>query len=618
MNNDVNHPENEELKPQETSENIQESIVERLVQTPSPDLPETTFTPLEEGHEENEDDTEDNEEQEENEKLSIKELVDKLERFINQDNAGELAKKFNALKHSIAEKIEEETQDKKEAHEASEETEPFQYEHPLQAKFSALINIFKEKQEVFHQQQTEEHQKNLEERQGIIERLKNLYTNTEPGTNLFKAIREIKEAWAQAGKVAKSDFRLLNNDYYHHLNGFYEMLDLNKEYREQEYEHNLEKRKLIIARAKELLEEPNVQKALNELQYLHKLWKEEAVPVAEEFREPTWQEFKGLSDQMHGRKSELYAQLEAQQNLNLEKKNAIIEQIKALTHPEKEPNHNYWQKAIKKMEALREEFIKLGSVPKKLSNQNWTDFKQSVRAFNSTKNNFYKGLKEAQIKNLEAKYKLIKTAEDNKHSEDWDTMVPLFKKLQKEWQSIGHVPRSQANKVWDEFREACNYFFDQYRTKSDAAGDNWNENYKQKKDLLDTLKTIEKGEGSLAKIEEIKNQWNAIGKVPKDKLGINREFNITLKQKLKLNNLNEYDLREEGLSESQLTDKARKLKNQISDMEAEVVKLENNLAFFSNPTRENPLLRDTFEKIDVRRAELESLRITLHQILSNH
>lgn len=559
----------------------------------------------------------DDDDHEENEKLSLKELVDKLERLINLENAGEEIQKFNALRKSISEQIDEITENKKQEFEAADNdpSEVFSYEHPLQAKFSALVNIFKEKRDLFIQKQEEEHQKNLEVRLEIVEKLKNLYTNTEPGTDLFRAIREIKEAWANAGKVAKSEFKNLNNNYYHHLNGFYQMLDLNKEYREQEYAHNLEKRQHIIARAKELLVEPLIQKALNELQYLHKLWREEAEPVAEEFRDSTWEEFKELSNQIHDRKTELFAAREAEQKENLEKKNTIIAQIKALGSPEK-PNHNYWQKSIKKMEELREEFIKLGSVPRKLSTQNWTDFKQSVRAFNSAKNEFYKGLKQAQINNLEEKYKLIKVAQDNKNSEDWETMVPLFKKLQKDWQTIGHVPRSQANKVWDAFREACNFFFDQYRTKSEAAGDDWNENFKQKKALLEELKKIEKGENSLEVIEEIKNKWNAIGKVPKDKLGINSEFNKTLKQKLKLNNLNEFDIKEEGLSESQITDRARKLKNQIIDLEAEVVKLENNLSFFNNPTRENPLLKDTFEKIDDKKAQLESLRITLHQMIS--
>ena len=123
-------------------------------------------------------------------------------------------------------------------------------------------------------------------------------------------------------------------------------------------------------------------------------------------------------------------------------------------------------------------------------------------------------------------------------------------------------------------------------------------------------------EGSVEKIENIKNAWNAIGKVPKDKLSINTEFNKTLREKLKLNKINEFDLKEENLTENQLTDKARKIKNQIADLESEVVQLENNLAFFGTAKRDNPLLKDTYEKLDGKKEQLESLRVTLHNIIA--
>jgi hypothetical protein len=202
------------------------------------------------------------------------------------------------------------------------------------------------------------------------------------------------------------------------------------------------------------------------------------------------------------------------------------------------------------------------------------------------------------------------------NSEDWETVVPLFKKLQEDWKTIGHVPRSQANKVWDDFRDACNTFFKNYRDKNNVAGDNWKENYKNKKALLDELKALTDEDGTIEKIETIKNSWNAIGKVPKDKLSINTDFNKTLREKLKLNKINEFDLKEENLSESQLTDKARKVKNQIADLEAEVVQLENNLSFFSSPNRDNPLLKDTYEKLDNKKEQLESLKHTLHNIIT--
>lgn len=560
--------------------------------------------------------TEDSE-MDESSNLSLPEVLNEMEKLINQENAGSHFRTFNQLKERANHLISDETEDEKsEFVAAGNSEETFSFHHPMQAKLSGLVHVFHEKNEEYTKKQEENHSKNLEERQGIIENLKNLYTNTEAGTNLFKAIRVIKEEWKNAGQVAKSEFKILNNNYFHHLNQFYQMLDMNKEYMEQEYAHNLEKRQHIIERAKELQTEPAVQKALNELQYLHKLWKEEAEPVAEEFREKTWDEFKEISNKIHDRKSELSAQIDEEQTENLAKKNKIIEEIKKITSPEKEPNHNYWQNSIKKIEDLRSEFLKLGSVPRKVSNQNWNDFKQHLRNFNTSKNQFYKGLKNSQQANLDEKLKLIATAKDNMLSEDWETVVPLFKKLQEDWKKIGHVPRSMTNKVWDDFREACNTFFNNYREKNDAVNDNWKENFKHKKQLLDELKEITAEDGSVEKIEQIKTSWNNIGKVPREKININTEFNKTLREKLKLNKISEYSLKEEGLSENQVTDKARKIKNQIGDLEAEIVKMENNLGFFSNSSRENPLLKETYEKIDDKKSQLESMKQSLHGILS--
>ncbi|MBS1549172.1 MAG: DUF349 domain-containing protein [Bacteroidetes bacterium] len=544
---------------------------------------------------------------------SIESLVDELEKMINLPNAGAEFKTFNHIKDAILQKVNDEVEVKK--HEAEGE-EVFSWEHPLANKISGIVAIFKEKHHAFLKLQEETHIKNKEERHQIIERLKNLNANSEPGINLFKEIREIKKSWSEAGQVAKSDFTMLNNDYFHHLNQFYQMLDMHKEFLEQEYSHNLEKRNHIIERAKELENEPSVQKALNELQYLHKLWKEEAEPVAEEFREKTWEEFKLVSNKIHDRKAELTAQIEAEQLAHLEKKNSIIQEINDILNQPIEKGHQFWQNAIQRIETLRADFLKTGNVPRKLSNENWTLFKNALKNFNAAKNNYYKSLKSTQFKNLEDKLKLIQTAQDNMHSEDWDLALPLYKKLQEDWKKIGHVPRNMADKTWADFREACNTFFNNYRDKKKATGDNWKENLKLKNQLLEKLKSVQNEEGAIEKIEAIKAEWNTIGKVPRDKMSINSEFNKALREKLKLNKINEFELKDEGLSESQLTDKARKIKNQISDLENEIATLENNLGFFTNPSRENPLLADTYNKIDEKKSMLESMKDSLHQIIS--
>ncbi|MBW3524718.1 DUF349 domain-containing protein [Chryseobacterium sp. NKUCC03_KSP] len=596
-----------------TTEN---NLSENEEQKPSTEVQETveTIENTEENHQEEDPDATHHDSIAD---LSLADALKEMEKIINSPNAGERFREFNVLKEKANHTIHDEVEDKKHEYtDAGNALENFSYEHPSQSKLSGLIHIFREKHDHFQKDQEEEQKKNLDHRQNIIERLKNLYTNSEPGVNLFKSIREIKEEWSNAGQVAKSEFKILNNNYFHHLNQFYQMLDLNKEFLEQEYSHNLEKRQHIIARAKELENEPVVQKALNELQYLHKLWKEEAEPVSEEFREKTWEEFKEISNKIHERKTELSAAIETEQNANLEKKNEIITEIKKLSEPKDNPNHTYWQNSIKRVEELRSEFLKIGSVPRKLSNNNWNDFKSILRGFNTTKNNYYKSLKGSQQQNLDEKMKLIQTAKDNMLSEDWELAVALFKKLQEDWKKIGHVPKSMTNKIWDEFRDACNTFFNNYREKSSASTDNWKENYKLKKDILEELKTISDEEGSIEKIEAIKTSWNNIGKVPRDKMAINSEFNKTLREKLKLNKINELELKEEGLSENQLTDKARKIKSQISDLEAEIVKLENNLAFFKNPSKENPLLRDTYNTIDDKKAHLETLKQNLHSIIA--
>src|SRR5690606_24300418 len=251
--------------------------------------------------------------------LSLTQIFDRMEKLINSKDGGADFKQFAKLREEASRIIHDETEDKKQEMAASGTgEEDFAYEHPAKARLSGLSNIYREKQDEFHKQQDQEQAKNLETRQSVIERLKNLYTQSEVGTNFFREIREIKEAWSNAGQVPKSEFKLLNNNYFHHLNQFYQMLDMNKEYLEQEYAHNLEKREHIIARARELENEPSVQKALNELQYLHKLWKEEAEPVAEEFREKTWQVFKEISNKVHERRTELSSQIEGEQNANLE------------------------------------------------------------------------------------------------------------------------------------------------------------------------------------------------------------------------------------------------------------------------------------------------------------
>ena len=152
---------------------------------------------------------------------------------------------------------------------------------------------------------------------------------------------------------------------------------------------------------------------------------------------------------------------------NYKSKEILISKINEIANSEFK-THSDWQKQIKAIEQLREHFFKLGSVPKKLRNKSWTDFKSGVRMFNKNKNKFYKFLKKDQSENLKKKKELVKIALQNKDSEDLETTAVLIKNIQSQWKSIGHIPRKESNKLWKEFRAACNYFFDRYHQQKNA------------------------------------------------------------------------------------------------------------------------------------------------------
>lgn len=537
--------------------------------------------------------------------LPVSEVLTRMEALVLKEDAGNRAKEFGQLRDAAQEKIAEE-----------EESE---LKEQADARFRSINSIFKQKQEEFQKKFEAENEQHIADRRKIIDRLKELNTNAGPGVNLFKEIREIKNSWQTAGMVAKADFKILSNDYFFHLGQFYKMLDLNKEYLQQEFAHNLERRQQIIARAKELEQEPSVQKALNELQYLHKLWKEEAGPVADEHKETTWEEFREISHRIHERRGELMAEMEAEHQKNAAEKADIIEKIKAF-NVTSERTHQEWQKAIREVDALREQFLKLGSAGKKLSTALWNDFKDVTKTFSTSKNEFYKNLKGSQAENLQKKKALIETAQANIESEDWETAVPLYKNLQEEWKKIGHVPRQVSDEIWTEFRAACNAFFERYREKNAVSGDSWKDNYQKKKNLLEELAGITaETENGGDKIKELKKTWNEIGKVPRDKMTINQEFNQQWREKAKLFGIQDNRYADRGPREnaSAPTDPARRIRQKIGELENQIATLENNIGFFHNPSRENPLLKDTFQKIDDHRAQLESLRIELQHMLTN-
>ncbi|HBX62570.1 MAG TPA: DUF349 domain-containing protein [Flavobacteriaceae bacterium] len=566
------------------------------------------------------------------ETFSFDVLINEAKNLLSKYDVQEIREHFNQIRDAFKTKLEEDEAAKKEAFlsEGGDELD-FKYETSFRAKFNAVYNDFKNQLAVFHKENEKKESDNLKERLEIIDELKALYQEpSDSSAAMFKKFRELKTRWHNAGRIPSKNAENVFKNYFFHLDNFYTYLDMNKELQTLDYAHNLEVRQSIIKRAEELIGEQNVQKALNELQYLHRLWKEEAVPVQEDLREPTWQKFKELTNKIHDRKGELNEKIKQEQKDNLEKKNQIIARIKEISEQATTKSHGDWQKAISEINSLRENFITIGRVPKDKNSATWEAFKEVTRQFNHFKNDFYKNLKSEQQLNLEKKLSLLEIAKQHTESTDWNASVQVIKKIQNDWKKIGHVPRKNSDKIWKEFKDTCNQFFDRYKKRHEQANQKLELNFEKKQAFLDDFKnqTIsENKDEALKQLEEIQHNWTSLGKVPSEKISINQEFTNVYHKKidalnLSKNELNDYKLKsfvnkvKSGNNGNLLDDEIRKTRKIIEDLEKEINQLDNNVHFFSNANENNPLLKDVYKQIDDKRKKLIEAEIKLKTLFN--
>ncbi|MGV0919493.1 DUF349 domain-containing protein [Empedobacter falsenii] len=566
------------------------------------------------------------------ETFSFDVLINEAKNLLSKYDVQEIREHFNQIRDAFKAKLEEDEAAKKEAFlsEGGDELD-FKYETSFRAKFNAVYNDFKNQLAVFHKENEKKESDNLKERLEIIDELKALYQEpSDSSAAMFKKFRELKTRWHNAGRIPSKNAENVFKNYFFHLDNFYTYLDMNKELQTLDYAHNLEVRQSIIKRAEELIGEQNVQKALNELQYLHRLWKEEAVPVQEDLREPTWQKFKELTNKIHDRKGELNEKIKQEQKDNLEKKNQIIARIKEISEQATTKSHGDWQKAISEINSLRENFITIGRVPKDKNSATWEAFKEVTRQFNHIKNDFYKNLKTEQQLNLEKKLALLEIAKQHTDSTDWNASVQVIKKIQNDWKKIGHVPRKNSDKIWKEFKDTCNQFFDRYKKRHEQANQKLELNFEKKQAFLNDFKnqTIsEDKDEALKQLEEIQHNWTNLGKVPSEKISINQEFTDVYHKKLDAlnlskNELNDYKLKsfvnkvKSGNNGNLLDDEIRKTRKIIEDLEKEINQLDNNVHFFSNANENNPLLKDVYKQIDDKRKKLIEAEIKLKTLFN--
>lgn len=551
--------------------------------------------------------------------MTQKQLVEALKNKLHSGKIQDIKKDVEEIRQEFNSQFDEELKEKKEEFLAQGgNIIDFHYTTPLKNEFNTLHFEYREKRNNYYKSLKKDLQANLQKRLALIEELKGLISVEENINTTYKHFKDIQDRWRDAGPIPRDGYNTVWNNYHHHVENFYDFLHLNREFRDLDFKHNLEQKLKIINRAEELAEETNINKAFRELQMLHKMWKEDTGPVAKEYRDDVWDRFSAATKVIHDKRAEHQKELEKDFEKNLEAKTEITNQINLLTENTKD-SHQAWQQSIKSLEELRNQFFRAGKVPSQNNEATWSAFKTAVRNFNKKKNQFYKNQKKEQFSNLAKKQELIKIAEENKDSEDFEIVTPLMKKIQNDWKQIGHVPRKESDKIWKKFKAACNHYFDRLHADRNKENEEEVKAFELKTALIEELKTFEftdRPQEDLKFVKEKIAKWKELGRVPFNKKNIESKFNKIidglfkkldmskkeielLKYDNKLNNITSHD------DERKIQNERFFITKKIDEVKQEINQLENNLGFFQHVDDKNPLVREVHKNIQRHKDELE-------------
>lgn len=561
--------------------------------------------------------------------MTLDQLVTEFNRLLNHHKIQTISKHVNQIKAEFNSKFSILLDEKKEefVNEGGNEIDFF-YTDDTKKLFNQLYKEYRQSISSYYKEREQNLKQNLENRLGIIEEIKGLLNVEENINTTYKHFKELQEKWRIAGPIPRDKYNNAWNSYHHHVERFYDFLHLNNDLRDMDFKHNYEQKLKIIERAEELAKDENINRSFRELQVLHKLWKEELGPVAKEHREEIWERFSSATKTIHDKRQAYYTDLDKAYEKNLEKKEVIIANIQTVAE-DKVNSHGAWQKKIREIEALRESFFNAGKVPLKVNEATWAKFKDAVRNFNRSKNQFYKDLKKEQYENLQKKKELIKIAEENKESEDFAVVTPLMKKIQNDWKKIGHVPRRDSDKVWKQFKNACNHYFDRMHSQRKAENQHLYDAFDKKVKLLEGIKNLELKGDNKESIETLKSkisEWKTIGHVPQNKRYIDGKFYKAIDEafaKLKMDKAKlemvKFESKLENLAnndnDTRLLDNEQNfIRKRIGEVQSEITQLENNLQFFSNVDESNPLVKDVIKNIDRHKKELDTWKAKLTKI----
>ena len=486
--------------------------------------------------------------------------------------------------------------------------------------FKAEMGVIKERRQQIFREQEAEKEENLKKKQAIIEKIKAMVTSPEEASKTYQEFKALQQEWREIKAVPAESANELWRNYQLYVEQFYDLLKLNSEARELDFKKNLEAKTRLCEAAEKLADETDVISAFHQLQQLHQEYREIG-PVSKELREEIWQRFKAASTVINKRHQQHFEDLRAREEDNLVKKTALCEKVEAI-HGEENKGSGDWERHTQEIIAIQAEWKTIGFAPQKMNVKIFERFRAACDDFFARKAEYFKTLKDSFKENADKKRALIEKAKALQDSTEWRSTSDKLIALQKEWKTIGVVPKKLGDQLWEEFLGACNKFFEARNAAGAGQRNEEHENLEKKRDVIERLKAVaeEAGEGLQEKVQKLVEEYNAIGHVPfkeKDKIyeeyhavldKLYKELNVSVAKK-RLNKFKDSLKQVAERGEGALDNERQRLMRQYDNLKQEIHTYENNLGFLTASSKKgNSLIEEMNRKIQKLKDDMQLVK----------
>lgn len=496
--------------------------------------------------------------------------------------------------------------------------------------FKAEMGVIKERRAKLFLQQEAEKQENLEKKLNIIERIKNMASSPEEANKNYNEFKELQQQWKDIKNVPADKANELWRNYQLYVEQYYDQLNLNREAREYDFKKNLGIKNHLCEAAEKLAEEPDVISAFHQLQELHQQFREVG-PVAKELRDEVWTRFKAASTVINKRHQQHFDELRAKEEDNLVKKTALCEKVEDIVKDEHK-GANEWEKLTKEIIDIQAEWKKIGFAPQKMNVKIFERFRAACDDFFSKKAAFFKEMKQRYNENIAKKQSLIEKAEALMESTDWKVTTDKMIALQKEWKTIGAVPKKVGDELWSKFLEACNKFFEARNAANAGTRNEERTNLDKKKAIISQLKElVESNVDDLQeKVKGLVDEYAKIGHVPyKEKDKLYKQYHEVLDKlyddlhvttaKRKLDNFKSNLKNVVKRGEDALDNERGRLMRRYEGLKQEINTYENNLGFLNASSKKgNSLIDEMNRKVQRLKDDMELIKQKIKTIDSEN